>query len=124
MASGERLPREQAERIQVGAVVDVVLPRPQIAPGVPRGLLGLVLSVGVGVAVALLRRTPGGLADALAAATYGAAIGGVAALMAVGASYVVAERRQRGWALPVVQAVLPFAAAAPVAYFLSVQTAL
>lgn len=127
-AAGERQAATAA--LVIGAVlvaghlVDVVLPRPQIAPGVPRGLLGLVLSVGVGVAVALLRRTPGGLADALAAATYGAAIGGVAALMAVGASYVVAERRQRGWALPVVQAVLPFAAAAPVAYFLSVQTAL
>lgn len=108
----------------VGHLVDVVLPRPVIAAGVPRGLLGLVLSVLAGVAVALLRRRPGDLVDALSAATYGAAIGGVAALVAVGASYVVSERPQRGAALPLVQAVLPFAAAAPVAFFLALQTSL
>jgi hypothetical protein len=39
--------------------------------------------------------------------------------MGLGASYVVVERAQRGWALPVVQAVLPLAAAAPVAYALA-----
>ena len=77
-----------------------------------------------GIAVALLRRQPGDLVDALSAATYGAAIGGVAALVAVGASYVVSERPQRGAALPLVQAVLPFAAAAPVAFFLALQTTL
>lgn len=108
----------------VGHLVDVVLPRPQIAAGVPRGLLALVLAVLAGVGVALLRRAPGDLADALSAATYGTAIGAVAALMAVGASYMVAERPQRGWALPVVQAVLPIAAAAPVAFFLALQTSL
>lgn len=110
--------------VLVGHLVDVVLPRPQIAAGVPRGLVGLVLAVLAGVGVALLRRQPGDLADALSAATYGAAIGAVAALLAVAASYVVAERPQRGWALPVVQAVLPFAAAIPVAYFLALQTTL
>lgn len=108
----------------VGHLVDVVVPRPQIAPGVPRGLFGLVLAVLAGVTVALVRRAPGDLLDALSAATYGAAIGGLAALMAVGASYVVAERPQRGWALPVVQASLPIAAAAPVAFFLALQTSL
>ena len=45
--------------------------------------------------------------------------GGVAALMAVGASYVVAERGTPSWSLPVVQAVLPLAAAAPVAHALA-----
>ncbi|KQS73658.1 hypothetical protein [Modestobacter sp. Leaf380] len=108
----------------VGHLVDLVLPRPQIAQGVPRGLVGLVLAVLAGVGVALLRRAPDDLVDALSAATYGAAIGGVAALMAVGASYVVAERPQRGWALPVVQAALPLATATPVAFFLALQTSL
>ncbi|MBB3677927.1 hypothetical protein [Modestobacter versicolor] len=103
----------------VGHLVDLVLPRPEIAAGVPRGLLGLVLAVVAAVAVALLRRDGGTLVSGLSAATYGAALGGVAALMAVGASYVVAERGQSSWALPVVQAVLPLAAAAPIAYALS-----
>ncbi len=108
----------------VGHLVDFLLPRPVIAAGVPRGLTGLVLAVLAGVAVALLRRQPGDLVDGVSAATYGAAIGGVAALVAVGASYVVAERPQRGWALPVVQATLPIAASAPVAFFLALQTSL
>ena len=103
----------------VGHLVDVVLPRPQIADGVPRGLLGLVVAVLAAVVVALLRRDGGELVDSLSAAVYGAALGGVAALMAVAASYVVVERGAASWALPVVQAVLPLAAAAPVAYALA-----
>lgn len=107
----------------VGHLVDLVLPRPQIADGVPRGLLGLVLSVLAAVGIALLRRGTDNLVDAFSAATTGAALGGVAALMGLGASYVVAERAQRGWALPVVQALLPLAAAAPVAYALALRAA-
>lgn len=103
----------------VGHLVDLVLPRPQIAVGVPRGLLGVVLAVVAAVLVALLRRDGDTLVTALSAATYGAALGGVAALMALGASYVVAERGEPSWALPVVQAVLPLAAAAPIAYALA-----
>jgi hypothetical protein len=103
----------------VGHLVDLVLPRPEITPGVPRGLLGLVLAVLAAVVVALLRRDGGTLLAAMSAGTYGAALGGVAALMALGASYVVAERGSTSWALPVVQAVLPLAAAAPVAYALT-----
>jgi hypothetical protein len=105
----------------VGHLVDLVLPRPRLAAGVPRGLLALVLAVGAAIAVALVRRSGGSLLDTLSALTYGAALGGVAALMAVGASYVVAERGSASWALPVVQAVLPLAAAAPVAYALALR---
>ncbi|WP_369139455.1 hypothetical protein [Modestobacter versicolor] len=108
-----------AAALLVGHLVDLVLPRPEIAPGVPRGLVGLVLAVAAAVAVALLRRDGTTLVSALSASTFGAALGGVAALMAVGASYVVAERGQASWALPVVQAVLPLAAAAPIAYALA-----
>jgi hypothetical protein len=103
----------------VGHLVDLVLPRPQIAAGVPRGLLGLVLAVVAAVLVALLRRDGGTLLSATSAVVYGAALGSVAALMALGASYVVAERGRAGWALPIVQAVLPLAAAAPIAYALA-----
>ena len=105
--------------VLAGHLVDLVLPRPQIADGVPRGLLGLVVSVLAAVVVTLLRRDGDALVDALSAAVLGASLGGVAALTAVGASYVVVERGAPSWSLPVVQAVLPLAAAAPVAYALA-----
>jgi hypothetical protein len=101
-----------------GHLVDLVLPRPRIAAGVPRGLTGLLVGVLAAVVVALLRRDGGDL-GAMTAVISGAVLGLVAGLMALGASYVVAERAQRGWALPVVQGVLPLAAAAPVAYALA-----
>jgi len=101
-----------------GHLVDLVLPRPQLAAGVPRGLSGLVLSVAAAVLVSLLRQG-GSTVSVPSAALYGAALGAVAALMALGASYVVAERGRSSWALPVVQAVLPLAAAAPIAYALA-----
>jgi hypothetical protein len=103
----------------VGHLVDLVLPRPRLADGVPRGLLGVLLSVVAAVLVALVRRDADTLVAGLSAAMYGAALGGVAALMALGGSYVVAERGRPSWALPVVQAVLPLAAAAPIAYALA-----
>ena len=107
----------------VGHLVDLVLPRPQIAYGVPRGLAGLALGVLAGIGVAVVRVGADGLLDALSAVTVGTVLGAVAALTGLGASYVVAERAQRGWALPVVQAVLPLAAAAPVAYALALSVA-
>ncbi|MGY1617143.1 hypothetical protein ACI797_10405 [Geodermatophilus sp. SYSU D00691] len=109
----------------VGHLVDLVLPQPQLAADVPRGLIGLLLSVAAAVAVALVRRGEAGLADAVSAGTFGAVLGAVAALVAVAASYVAVETgggRGRAVALPVLQAVLPLAACAPVA--LALQTAL
>jgi hypothetical protein len=119
----------------VGHLTDLLMPRPQLASGVPRGLLGLLLAVVAGAVVAFLGRGAGGLVDGLAAVIYGAVLGGVAALMAVAASYLVVEASAPGlpadesdaagtdaaesgfspWALAVVQAVLPVAACAPVA---------
>ncbi|MGY1750682.1 hypothetical protein [Modestobacter sp. SYSU DS0511] len=103
----------------VGHLVDLLLPRPLLAPGVPRGLVGLVLAVLAGVAVALLAGGGGPLVEQLWSAMYGATLAGVATLTAVGASYVVVERGEPSWGLPVVQALLPFAAAAPFAYALT-----
>ena len=103
----------------VGHLVDLVLPRPQIAVGVPRGMVGLVLGVLAGIGVAVYRDGAATLSDALAAVTAGTVLGAVTALTGLGASYVVAEQAERGWALPVVQAVLPLAAAAPAAYALA-----
>ena len=102
-----------------GHLVDLVLPRPRIAAGVPRGLTGLLVGVLAAVVVALLRRGGADLGAAMTAVTSGAVLGMVAGLMGLGASYVVVERAQRGWALPVVQAALPLAAAAPAAYALA-----
>jgi hypothetical protein len=112
----------------VGHLVDLVLPRPQLALDVPRGVVGLVLAVLAATAVSWSGRGMGGLAGNVAAAGFGAALGAVAALTAVAASYVVVEATPAVddddgrlgphvslWALPVVQAVLPIAAAAPVA---------
>jgi hypothetical protein len=118
----------------VGHLVDLVLPRPQVAEGVPRGVAGLLLSVVAGAAVAFARRGDGlvgggALPDAAAIVLYGAVVAAVAALTGLAASYLVVDAAPehtggpaRGWALPVVQAVLPLAACAPVA--LAIQTVL
>jgi hypothetical protein len=116
-----------------GHLVDLVLPRPQLAPGVPRGLPGLATAVLVGAAVTFLGR---GLAEPVggpAALAYGAVLGLVAGLVGLAASYLVVELTAEGrvgtgdeatspWILAVVQAALPLAACAPVA--LALQTVL
>jgi hypothetical protein len=111
----------------VGHLVDLVLPRPALALDVPRGLLGLVLAVAAGALVAVVRRGVGGVEGALSSVIFGAVLGAVAALVAVAVSYVVVETdrgegRGRAIGLPLVQALLPIAACAPVA--LALQTAL
>jgi hypothetical protein len=113
-------------------LVDLVLPRPQIAYGVPRGLLGLVVAVFAAAAVTWFRRRPEDLFDTLGAAIYGGIVGAVAVLVSLGASYIVVQadrsardpRRRSRWALPVIQALLPVAACAPLALALAYQTTL
>jgi hypothetical protein len=109
----------------VGHLVDLVLPRPVLADGVPRGLAGLVLSVAAGAAVAVLGRASGGTPDALTAVIHGGVLGGVAALMALVGSFLVVEAAAAEpragehpppvWAMSLIQAVLPLAACGPVA---------
>lgn len=118
----------------VGHLVDVVLPRPQLADGVPRGLVGVVLAVVAGAGAAVLAAGTGEALDAGRALVHGVVIGGVAALTGLVASYVVVEatpgadddaagdQRLSRWVLPVVQVALPIAACAPVA--LALQAAL
>ena len=120
----------------VGHLVDAGLPRPQLADGVPRGLLGLVLAVGAGAAAAVLAAGTGDALDAERSLVHGVVIGGVAALTALVASYLVVEvtpeatpggapddeQRFSPWTLAVVQVALPVAACAPVA--LALQAAL
>jgi hypothetical protein len=109
----------------VGHLVDLVLPRPRLADGVPRGLAGLVMAVLAGAAVAFLGREASGMVDAVAALIYGAALGGVAAMMALVGSYVVVEAGEAepradeqpppAWSMSLIQAVLPLAACGPAA---------
>jgi hypothetical protein len=119
----------------VGHLVDLVLPRPRLAPGVPRGVTGLLLAVPAGAGVAHLGGATEDLGGLSSAVIYGAVLALVAALMALAASYVVVEATSvRGpaveeedpplspWVLAVVQVVLPLAACAPVA--LALQAAL
>ncbi|MCU1613846.1 MAG: conserved rane protein of unknown function [Frankiales bacterium] len=115
-------------------LADLVLPRPQVADGVPRGLAGVLLAVLAGAAVAFLRRGDGlvgtgALPSTVAALLYGALLGGGAALAGLAASFLAVEDPAEGmagparsWALPVVQAVLPLAVCAPLA--LALQTVL
>ncbi len=115
----------------VGHLVDVVLPRPQLADGVPRGLVGVVLAVVAGAGAAVLAASTGDALDVERALVHGVVIGGVAALTALVASYLVVEATPDGsaedqrfsrWVLPVIQVALPIAACAPVA--LALQAAL
>ncbi|MGY1680777.1 hypothetical protein [Geodermatophilus sp. SYSU D01176] len=108
----------------VGALVDLVLPRPTVATGVPRGVPALVLSVLAGAAVAVVRSGAGDLAPVLGALVAGLALGAVTALVALAAGYVVAGGPARAWAAALLQAVLPVAAAAPVAFSVVLQNAL
>jgi hypothetical protein len=106
-------------------LADWVLPRPQLADGVPCGLLGLALAVLAGAVVAFLGRQVSGTVDALAAVIYGAVLGGIAGLVSLVASYVVVEAAAAEpptgeqpppvWALALIQGVLPLAACGPVA---------
>ena len=110
----------------VGHLVDWVLPRPQLADGVPRGLVGAVLAVLAGAAVAVLAAgLVGDVLDEQRALVHGAVVAGVAALTGLVASYVVVgattedddpggEPRFSRWVLPVIQVALPVAACAPV----------
>lgn len=122
----------------VGHLVDAVLPRPYLAAGVPRGPLGLLLSLAAGASVVYAGRDVADTAGALPALVLGAALAGVTAMVALVASCVVVEASTSDdvghglhvvpdadpslspWALSVVQVVLPFAAFAPVALALQV----
>lgn len=110
----------------LGHLVDLVLPRPQLADGVPRGLVGAALAVLAGAAVAVLAAgLVGDVLDEQRALVHGVVVSGVAALTGLVASYVVVEatatddepageQRFSRWVLPVIQVALPLAACAPV----------
>lgn len=109
--------------VVVGHLVDLLAPVPRIVEGVPRGLLGFVLGTGAGMYAAVRTERTDGLVEQLGSLILGGVLGGLACLLAIGASYAAVERRGSSFAKAVVQAALPFAAAAPVAYFVAVLVA-
>ncbi len=106
--------------VVTGHLVDLVVPYPRIVDGVPRGLLGFVLGTGAAMLAAMHRGEADGLVEQLGTLILGGVLGGLACLVAIGASYVATERPGSLIAQTAVQAVLPFALAAPVAYFMSI----
>lgn len=106
--------------VVTGHLVDLVLPYPRIVDGVPRGLLGFVLGTAAAMLAAMYRGETDRLVEQLGAVILGGVLGGLACLIAIGASYAATERRGVVVAQSAVQAVLPFALAAPVAYLMSI----
>lgn len=112
-----------AGALVVGQLVDLVMPAPRFDPAVDRGLLGVVASAGLGGSVGHLLL--GGDAAFLdgRGAFVGAALGALAAFLAIGVAFVehstvlpgaAAARRLR----PALGVVLPLCLLAPVAFLL------
>jgi hypothetical protein len=112
-----------AGALVVGCLVDLVLPTPRFDPGVPRGLLGLIASVGLGAAVGYLVLRGEADFPAGRAAFVGAALGALAGLFAIATAFVLYSTPEPDGAFgrrlrPVLSAVLPIAVLAPVAFLL------
>lgn len=109
--------------VAVGAFVDMIAPVPRFDPSVPRGMIALVVSAAVGAAAAqlALRDVPD-FAEGRGA-FLGAAIGALAGLLAVAASFVLhttprGSSRVARLGRPVFAAILPVCVLAPAAFLL------
>jgi hypothetical protein len=112
-----------AGALVVGFLVDLITPAPHFDPQVPRGLLAVVGSAGVGGSIGHLMLRANSEFVGGRGAFVGAAVGALAGFLAVAVAFVEAStpmpdsgvaRRMR----PVLAAVAPIALAAPVAYLL------
>jgi hypothetical protein len=107
----------------IGCLVDMVLPAPRFDPAVPRGLLGLMASAGLGGSVGyLMLRGEAGFTGGRSA-FIGAALGALSGLLAIATAYVLHSTPEPPGPLgrrlrPVLSAVLPVALLAPVAFLL------
>jgi hypothetical protein len=106
----------------VGCLVDLLFPAPRFDPTVPRGLLALIASAGLGCSLGYLMLRHQAEFVTGRAAFVGAALGALAGLLAVAGAFVVHAaptpaalgRRVR----PMLAGVLPIAVLAPVAFLL------
>ncbi len=107
----------------VGYLIDLVLPLPRFDPDVPRGMLALVGSAVVGAAVGYLALDKHAEFDGGRSVFLGAALGAVAALLAVAVAFAlhsapVGRARLSAVLRPVCAAVLPLCLLAPGAFLL------
>lgn len=112
-----------AAALLVSHLVDLVVPVPRISPDVRRGAVGVVLGIGAGAAVAALRLDSTALSDVLGHIIFGVVVSAVAVLVSVAITFVVADREPDALGAAVVQAVAPFAAAAPIALYVALLVA-
>lgn len=112
-----------AGALVVGYLVDLILAAPRFDPAVPRGLLAVVASVGLGGSIGhLMLRSDAEFLDGRGAFT-GAALGALVAFFAVGVAFIERSspmppagfaRRVR----PLLSSLLPMSLLAPVAFVL------
>ncbi len=118
-----------AGALVVGCLVDLLLPAPRFDPAVPRGLLGLIASAGLGGSIGYLMLRDVTDFDGGRATFAGAALGALAGLLAVAGAFVLHTTPEPIAALgrrlrPVLAAVVPIAVIAPVGFllFLAIRT--
>jgi hypothetical protein len=111
-----------AGALVIGCLVDLLLPAPRFDPAVPRGLLGLIASAGLGGSLGYLMLRHQAEFSEGRSTFVGAALGALAGLLAVAAAFVLhttpeppgRNRRLR----PLLSAIVPIAVVAPVAFLL------
>ena len=112
-----------AGALVVGYFVDMVMPAPRFDAAVPRGLLAIIASGGLGGSIGHLAMAQGTQFDSARATFAGAAVGALTGFFAVAAAFVAqssaagAGTAARLWR-PVHAAVLPLVLVAPVAFLL------
>lgn len=112
-----------AGALVIGCLVDLLLPAPRFDAAVPRGLLGLIASAGLGGSIGYLMLKDQAQFAAARATFTGAALGALAGLLAVATAFILHTtpppatefaRRLR----PMLSALLPIAIIAPAAFLL------
>jgi hypothetical protein len=114
-----------AGALTVGFLVDMIVAAPRFDPAVPRGLLAVLASAGLGGSVGYLMLQSGGYSEFVdgRGAFIGASLGALVGLLAVGVAFVEHDldepasapaRRLR----PAVAVLVPLAVLAPLAYLL------
>lgn len=114
-----------AGALTVGFLVDMIVAAPRFDPAVPRGLLGVVASTGLGGSIGYLMLQSGGYSEFVdGRGTFlGASLGALVALLAVGVAFLEHGLDKPASALagrlrPAVAAFVPLALIAPLAYLL------
>jgi hypothetical protein len=112
-----------AAALVIGCLVDMIFPAPRFDPAVARGLLGLVASAGLGGSVAYLLLKKQEHFGAGRGTFTGAAVGALAGFLAISSAYVLHTTPEPPtapgrWLRPMLGALLPIAAVAPVAFLL------